>query len=545
MNDRRTDFDLLTEEWIPVVDLDGRRRELSLLSCLECAHELREIVDPSPLVVFGLHRFLGAVLHSYLPIADEDEWAEHWDRGRFDPDFIATVRARCVGRLRLFDPERPFYQSGDIPLDGRPQEPLKTVGYLYPEESTGTNVVHFSHPGNDKHAYCPACCARGLLLVPPFSMSVGKGIKPSIAGVPPVYVLPGADSLYRTLLLNYLLPGFRPNSPCYTDPGPLWEGSGSVVAKEERSDAGFIESLTWPARRIRLYPSAGGVCSRCGRPAAFLTRRMVYVQGRSRRKDLPLWIDGWAAYALVGGKSEGQTERQPLRPAEDRDIWRDFPTLFLSRRSSAGATARAATWERPGVLEQLDMLLREKCLPSDLPLRYETFALRTDMKAKVFEWRQDLFDFPAALLPDGQATAVIERAIDLANAVDRCLGLGIRRLHPTARRDNPDRQAVRAAMRGLIGQASRNYWQNLELPFRTMIADPRLRGGAEDRRAWLLDWWLPVQYHVTRAFEDVVEAFDGDADGLRDQVAARRVFYGALKLAQQRELNLEVMDGGS
>lgn len=46
----KASFQILTQPWIPVKELDGSMKELSLLETLERAHLLSEIQDPSPMV---------------------------------------------------------------------------------------------------------------------------------------------------------------------------------------------------------------------------------------------------------------------------------------------------------------------------------------------------------------------------------------------------------------------------------------------------------------------------------------------------------------
>ncbi len=536
--DARLDYDLLYEPWLPVLDLAGSPAEVSLLECLERAHELREVAEASPLVTFGLHRFLAAVLQTYLCLGSAPDpwvaWGDEWERGHFESELIERVREGCDGRLRLFDPTHPFYQTGDEPLPTpggrRKAGNAKTVGYLYPEASTGTNVVHFSHPGNAAHAYCPVCCARGLVALPPFATAGGAGIKPSINGVPPLYILPEGRNLFQTLLLNYVLPQYRPNQAASKDPGPLWSHDGRVNAREERAEVGFVESLTWPPRRVRLFPEEGGVCSRCGRESPILVRQMTFAQGWSRPRGTPPWDDPWVAFRepREGARGRGDDTRSAIRPQEGRQAWRDFAALFLidAGRPIEGKPAEAT---RPYVLRQIDSLRRREQLPWDFAPRFQVFGLRTDSKAKVFEWTQHLFDFPAALL-DGEAAEPITRATRRAELAERALVDALLRLHPDARRERPRWQDIRKEMRGTTNRATRAYWQRLEERFGRAIHDPRLRGDADQQAAWERDWLEAVRRQTRQVFESALTAggFDGDADALFAQVRARSSLEYAL-----------------
>lgn len=73
----RPSFDVLTEPWIPVVRLDGAADELGILPCLEQAHHIGEIKDPSPIVEFGIYRLLVAFVLDALVLAGRRPEDEH------------------------------------------------------------------------------------------------------------------------------------------------------------------------------------------------------------------------------------------------------------------------------------------------------------------------------------------------------------------------------------------------------------------------------------------------------------------------------------
>jgi len=531
MPEASEEFDLLTDPWIRVRSITGTTQPVSLWDLLHRAPELETIAEPSPLVAFGIYRLLAAVLHQYLELPDEEAWQAVWSERRLPEAFFARVEAGCTGRLRLFDSERPFYQSGDVRLDGKPSEPLKSVGYLAPEAATGTNVVHFAHAGEAEHAFCPACCARGLVQLPLFATAGGPGTKPGINGVPPLYVLPRGETLFHTLLLNYLPPENRPPLADPTDPGPRWEAGSSVAARTEKDCTGFVESLTWPPRRVRLFPAGGGPCSRCGEVATVLVRLMVFAQGWSRRKELPLWCDPWVAYALRKGDGD-QPKLLPVRPTEQKDVWRDFPSLFLTQTGEGGC--------RPLILEQVALLELNKTLPRRYPLQYEVFGLRTD-KAKNFEWRQETFQFSAALLASRHAATAIRRALEYAAHADSALLAGLRLLFA----DTPALREMAAKVRSgerlkpplvevnrqdpVLYGARRGYWLQLESEFRHVLLDERLTMGEAERLEWERHWQAGADRAADHALSLALQGYDGDPEAVLKQVCARSVFRMVLK----------------
>ena len=522
-------FDLLKEPWITGVSIGGDATEYGIASLFEQSHELTEIVDPSPLVVVGVLRLLEAALLWSLEIDDEDHWIDLWAVGRFESHVLERIGERCSGRMDLFDDRRPFYQSSDVCGTGD-SERVKSVGYLFPEAATGTGVVHYSHAAEEAHAFCPACCAKGLAMLPAFATSGGQGIRPSINGVPPIYVLALGDNLFETLLLNCILPPYRPPMAATLDPGPFWAGDGIVPHKEERASAGFVESLTWQPRRVRLLtPFVEGTCTRCGRETGRLARRIVLDQGVSRSKDAALWTDPWAAYAWRTDKV-GATKVRPVRPQEERQAWRDLGALFLTEVPDSEISARGRT-VRPQVVSQTAALAREvkeDGLAKTPRNRFLTVGMRTDMKAKVFECRMDRFELPDAVL--GRVAAVpVTRGLRMAESAADALGNALLRLHPGTERDNPSWSDVRAAMGGVIRLAQRQFWSNLEPEFRARLFDSRLAGDEQAQATWPSEWTQVARGVVVRALEGVLAASDDTADGLRRQETTRHVLYLQLK----------------
>jgi CRISPR system Cascade subunit CasA len=516
------DFDLLTEPWIPAVTVDGKRVEVSLLDAFRAAPLLHRIVDSSPLVTFALHRLLAAVLHRYGRLgADEPgAWAGLWEAGHFPEELLATIAARCAGRMRLFDADRPFYQSADIVLpercdrdslggksSERPAEPLKSIGYVTPDAPTGTNATHFNHAGEVHHAFCPACCARGLVMLPCFATAGGAGLKPGINGVPPLYVLPRGETLFRTLMLNWLLPSLRDEPPgdeerC--DPGPLWDGDGVIAGGAERATTGFVESLTWPPRRVRLLPEGRGVCSRCGRAAETLTRRMVFGQGWSRSRSLPPWRDAWVAYAARPGRGQERAEWIPVRPTDRPDAWRNISRLFL----------RSAHARRPAVVDHIDGLVQEGLLQQAAGMTYDTFGLRTDMKSKIFEWWDDSFTVPNALLASPAAAETVGEGLSYADHAAVALKSALRELHAR----------LADARDPWTGLTLRSYWTGLGSAFRAMLLDPRLPGDPRAQDEWLRGWRQAVGDLARGQLDRALAEADAGAGALRRQALARGAF---------------------
>ena len=93
-------------------------------------------------------------------------------------------------------------------------------------------------------------------------------------------------------MLNYVLPGYRSDLLSAADPGPIWAGEGIIAHKlEVTTPVGMCRALTWPARRVRLFPTTGGRCSRCGRSRRDAGARDGLRSGWSRPRRRATWRD--------------------------------------------------------------------------------------------------------------------------------------------------------------------------------------------------------------------------------------------------------------
>ena len=107
-------FDVIAQPWIPVVDLQGERKELGILDVLTHAHELKRIQDSSPLVEYSVYRFLIVFLMDAFRPETEEDLQDYLSEEQFDPEVLNTYIAQCRAEgvsFDLFDEKRPFMQS--------------------------------------------------------------------------------------------------------------------------------------------------------------------------------------------------------------------------------------------------------------------------------------------------------------------------------------------------------------------------------------------------------------------------------------------------
>ena len=479
------DFNLWDDPWIRVLRPDGGREELGIHATLLRAHELRALHDPSPLTVAGVHRLLTAILQAIYQPQELGDIAALLDAGRLDPERIDAFGAQFRQRFGLFDDAAPFMQTADAPPE--PGKDPKTVAYLLAEVPSGTNRAHFHHVTDDAHRLCPACCARALVVVPAFASSGGAGIKPSINGVPPIYLLPVGATLKDSLARSLTKPEYQPaSSDPFRQSEASWSGVATVPKAGEVTHVGYLESLTFPARRVRLYPQARHRrCTHCGALGNLAVAEMVFEMGASRPKSAEMWRDPFAAFRTTSAK-----QIVSVKPQEGRALWREYGTLMLGDGDL-----------RPAILAQTSDMVGSEYLDRSALLRFRCVGLRTDGKAKIFEWFDETLDVPPALLRSAAGAEAVREALERSE----WLGGEISRAFVQEFRPHKEREWFQTLRKRMLA----SYWAQLAAPFRELIHDTGDSVGySELRQRWAAQALQNGQRVAREALAQVGDATD-------------------------------------
>jgi CRISPR system Cascade subunit CasA len=494
-------FNLWTEPWITLECPDGSLARAGIEDTLLRTKEFRAIYDPSPLVIVGVHRLLTTIVQDAVDPQRPPDLRRLWKAARFPTAAVCAFGEKYSHRFDLFSENVPFLQSADLPREP-PKQGAKTAAYLMPEMPAGSLVTHYRHGLQEDSALCPACAAQGLLTIPAFATSGGAGIRPSINGVPPIYVLPGGKTLFESLAASLVLPAYQPKAASTTEDAVWWRREPIVERRGVVHEVGYLHSLTFPARRVRLHPELlQEACSRCGRKSEWGVRTMVYRMGEYRPKDAPFWFDPFAAYRIRDEKGP-----VPIRPREGKALWREFASLFLPSPADGEAKQRTRP---PSVLYQL----AEEGLRDDVDIYpFRCIGMRTDMRMKVFEWLDSGFDVPVSLLHDYEGSDQVRQGIDFATDCAGVIGYTFRKSF-----GGDSKSEHHESLRHRMTDA---YWAALSAPFRDFVltvANPAARRTA--RRIWV----DRVVAEGQAAFKTYSEMTGSDAASLRKRVTGRRI----------------------
>lgn len=512
MSDLDFRFNLWDSPWIRVTHMDGSTGEVGIGDCLANAPNLAALHDPSPLVVAGVHRLLAAILQAIYDPQSLDAIAAIARAGSFETDRLDTFATQYRERFELFHPTTPFLQAGDvphIPTEKSVLKEAKPVAYLFPEIPTATNRSHFYHVTDESHQFCPACCARGLITIPAFASSGGPGIRPSINGVPPVYVLPAGDTLFETLSLSLVARQYQPATAQPARTVAIWHCDHPIGKNIVVGDVGYIESLTFPARRMRLFPqSLAGTCTSCGIDSSVLVSQALFVMGHWRSEDSPIWDDPFVAFRQPGkqNKREGLLA---VRPQEGKALWREYSSLLLTEQKDQF---------RPRIVQQVARLIDRGILPEAQAVRFRCIGMRTDGKAKFFEWLDEGLEAPPGLLSDPEGPILIESAIQQAEAISRILSFVFdRHFRPDrTRHERIDQRVIR--FKTVRAHMLTNFWHGLAARFRIFVMkinDPLRRD--EEAQAWM----TTVIHHGRHIFDEATAQIGTRAEAIRQRVEAQ------------------------
>ena len=193
-------YNILTEPFIPISD----GRYVSLLFCLEHAHELQRISCSTPLETYAAYRFLCAFAMDAFQLAHYDARMALLEQGYFDMEIIRAYIRQCENEgvsFDLFDSDRPFLQAACDPAYDQETKPAALIDIQVP---SGNNHIFFEHHWSDTHSLTPAKAMLCLLTSYLFCTAAAQGYPSSVNNTPCLYVLIHGGNLFETLVLSMI-----------------------------------------------------------------------------------------------------------------------------------------------------------------------------------------------------------------------------------------------------------------------------------------------------------------------------------------------------
>ncbi len=526
-------FNLIDEPWLPCVWKDGRRGELGLRAVLQQSSEIAEVAGENPLVTPALYRLLLTIVHrcSGDPAgpATPDAWQSLRKRGRFDPAPIDSYLDRFHSRFDLFGAERPFYQ-----VAGLPRERAASVARLRQQGDSSPTL--FDHQMVDPPpSLSPAEAARALVAAQSFDLggiktsdnAQGKEFSDGAPLIQSAVCLVRGDNLFETLLLN--LVGYEPDgmhqpySFDSTADRTAWERE-EVTGSRDRVPDGYLDLLTWQARRILLLPELDAVGNVVVRSAVLF--KGYQFPGEFSQNHAETMVP----YRALLKAAPGQKPFTPLRLSEDRALWRDSTALLASVEDNSYSQPGTLAWLRAVSGAGIDV-------PNPLPI--DVFGFSAD-KSKPLFWRHERLAIPRDYLDDPSLVQALRQALNTAETAARLLGWRLIDVERPGKAKVPyssplmvlamNMTADKDAQKKLAAHISPElgYWQRLESPFQTLLSnlpgDRTLNAFDEVTHGlWTLPVWRSsVREAVQQAFRNAVNGFESSGKAHRAVALAER-----------------------
>ncbi len=498
------EFNLIDEEWIPCITLDGSSKEFGILDTLMKAHELREICDDSPLVTVTIHRLLLAILYrAYSGPIDFGRWKGLYARGKFDPKTITVYLEQRKSRFFLLDDKHPFYQ-----MSGLETNSSVSVNRLATECASGNNATLFDHCSDDEQAsWSYAKVARQLLACQSFALGFGRSGNAKINGkdetlpysadaiaLRGMTVWIQGPSLFDTIMTNLV--------PSEDDSLPPWELSDPhkhrdrLSGKERKVVAalGTVDRFTWQSRLVRLIPNN------------MIVSRAFFTQGRSADKSAG---DPMKAYRI--SKEEGISA---VSLSSNKAAWRDAHAILTIPPPDSNE-------RRPECFNVLARASANGVISKDKHFFAQVVGLASapNKAGKFLLWRHERLPVPPAFLGDenlskrerlgGRLESAEQAAIVLNNRVRRIAKLYLSPGSESPDGKQPDKDEVTKVVNSIDPRPA--YWARLEKHFFDLLENlPRDWDGSagdwkpDDQQIATLTWRNVIKQEAKRALEESI-----------------------------------------
>ena len=365
MND--TEFNLIDEPWIRVMDKSCNVIEVPLKDAIVNAHEYKALKGELPTQDVAVMRVILAVLHTVISRYDEDggenaleddedealeRWKAWWDNGKFPEKAVSDYLSKWHERFWLFHPERPFFQVAGLNM-GTDYDSPKLNGEI--SESSNKVRLFSSYSGNSKTVLSYSQAARWLLYLNAYDDVSSKPTKEGKAKAGGSLPSPGVgwlgklgliylvgDNLFETLMLNLIM--INKDEVQY-DQKPIWEKE--IISGSERTEIAMPDNLaelyTIQSRRILLNKKGNEVISYKLLGGDFFEKENAFFE------PMTVW--------RVPKKSEDPIT--PRRHDPSKQMWREFSVLYNNENKEDRN-------KRSGVVNwYCNYLYGNNCIPTD------------------------------------------------------------------------------------------------------------------------------------------------------------------------------------
>lgn len=500
MND--TEFNLIDEPWIRVIDKSCNVTEVSLKDAILNAHEYRALGGELPTQDVAVMRLILAVLHTVISRYDEygdenaleddedealERWKAWWDNGKFPEKAVSDYLGKWHERFWLFHPERPFFQITESDMmkqiNGQKRILMSKLNAEISKSGNKKNFFSFvSEEIQNTLSYSQA--ARWLVNLNSFDDSAikpqGKNMDSATVSwcgqLGLVYLL--GENLFETLMLNLVMI----NCDCveYKEL-PIWEKGEINIA--ERQNIAFPDNLaelyTFQSRRIHLFRD---------------NERIIYFHNLAG--DLLSNKNAFNEPMTIWKRSKGKVENyEPMSHDSPKQMWKEFSVLY---QKDGNQRAGIINWYNNYLYA--NSLIGEKSIlkTSILSVKYDSSSSH-----KILNFYSDSLTMHSAILSElgkGWRSSIeteIKHCDELAGAISRLA----QNLYVASGGSNSSKDKRFYAV---ANDAKEQLYYRLDMPFREWLRSIEPKLSNQEKQDKISEWQKTAQNTAMRYADELI-----------------------------------------
>lgn len=345
-------YDVIRNECIKVVYLNGEVKYVSIREAFRDAHLIKNVRYSSPVEEYSILRLLIVMAMDCYNYEDVIEIQEALDENKFDMEKFDEYIKFCEKDepvFDLFDEKKPFLQTRNYLTTSEERKKVKpiSVAKIFETVPSGNNhcfYIPLQEVKNFAVAYRDVLPA--LAAIAPFATAGGRGYSDGINKTPPYYMLINTkiENLYQKIVCN-CVPVFdgSSNRVCsYNNLPPSWRANKVVTKGIEQIETSILDGMTFEARTIKLIPSNGYV-------------KEIYYGPGLILKSSDGWIDPHVAYTFnKKGIREAIFPRYDNKINSTKQVWQDFGLVFSSTEDTIKQNSNGSGVMLPAVFKNIE-----------------------------------------------------------------------------------------------------------------------------------------------------------------------------------------------
>ncbi|MDR1603967.1 MAG: type I-E CRISPR-associated protein Cse1/CasA [Gracilibacteraceae bacterium] len=539
----KSEFNLLDENWIIVMNQDGSREEVSLLDVFRRAPEFVCLAGELPTQDVAIMRLLLAIMHAALA-RDKDTkgkavklWKGIWEEQKFEyepsddnPEKCAYERIEAYlqkwhDRFFLFDEKYPFYQVH--PQNLHDENGQEIIPSLEPKMESfigdlakGDKEALFNHRTDCSPTYSEV--ARWLIYINSFAVSPSgappagrrkiQGFKlPWLCNMGLVWIC--GETLFETLMLNFTL--VCRNGYDYKGCTVRWEQNPEVSAQylldiDPVPPKNRPELYTFPFRLVELCRDSDN--SKVVKCNIWAGKKLEIANPFIEPMTLLSHVDESTPTFKAGDYIPQQIDESKL-------MWRDFASILAGNaKLSSGVINWIKILSESGKLKGINIRLNAAGI---------TFKNKTAVK-NVFS---DSLSFSSSLITkleqQEQGWAwLISDEIKAAKRLAEATGVLAKSVAESTKTFDIKIKRDRDALKRISSSAEERAYFRLDIPFRQWLADidPAKHNTREDKSLIIDTWRKTAHDEILKLGEEIVKDAGPSATVGRDGNSAAKAY---------------------